>query len=372
MGVCSVTVCGWACPPANTTVYATATYDGVSKTVTINVHSYAKWSKSDWNKVPNNEPYIYNSTSLDHNVCYGYSDPYEENGVTKYKYKYNRCCGTTLSAACYKDANDKYHWTTYPDSSWTKTDLDNAHCKDEEIKIPACYKDDDNNYYWTSDPAINWKEVSGITKLDNCKATEDDACYIDTHGEYTWGKHAKDSGYTLVTSISDSASCKKPSESEACYKNDQNDYKWATTAPSGYTKVDTIKTPAECAPVESPACYLYGNDFVWGKYEKVSGYIMIENITDEASCKVITPSPDSDACYVDKDGNYVWGKYSNDSKYTLVSSITNMAQCTGGGGGVPVPATGISTSKLVYIFMAILMAFGVGFIYYSSVVKKNN
>ena len=283
---------------------------------------------------------------------------------------YRRGCGggSTPTAACYQDASGKYHWTAYPQSSWTKTNLDYANCKDEEVKIPYCYVDDDNNYYWTTDPATNWKKIAGITKESDCKEIEDDACYIDTNGNYTWGKHAKDSGYTLVTSIKDADSCKAPVATEACYKNNQDDYIWTTTAPDGYTKVDNVKTPAECAPVEAPACYLYGNNFVWGKYKNVTGYIIIENITDEASCNL----PGNDACYVDTSGNYVWGKYENDPKYTLVPSITEMSQCIGGGGDVPVPPTGISASRLVYVFMVILMAFGIGFIYYSSAVKRNS
>ena len=332
-GVCSVTVCGWTCP-ATGSVRVSASYNGVTKTTTINITSYEKWSDNDWNKIPNNgeNAYIYNTTSLDHNVCYGYSDPYEEGGVTKYKKRYTRCCGSGTPV------------TPTP-------------------AVPYCYTDDDGNYYWTTSPDSNWKIVDNITKEDNCKKEETEACYLTPSGTYEWGKHAKDDGYTLITAITTSGACKTPTD-EACYKKD-NDYIWTTSAPEGYEKVENAKTPAECTPPETPACYLHGNSFVWGKYEKVSGYIFVENIDEEANCK----KPDTDACYVDSKGDYVWGKYGDAEGYTLVPSVTEMSQCKN---DVPTPKTDISISKIIYIFMAILMAFGVGFIYYSSTAKKNN
>ena len=178
------------------------------------------------------------------------------------------------------------------------------------------------------------------------------------------GKYAKTTGYTLITSITDSNLCKTPTPDEACYKNG-NSYAWTSTPPEGYSKVEGVTKPEDCAPEEPPACYLHGSEFVWGKYDRITGYIKLEDIESESECK----RPEEDACYVDKDGNYVWGSYGSDSKYTLVPSVTEMSQCKS---DVPVPSTGISISKLVYIFMAILMACGVGFIYYSSVVRKNN
>ena len=231
-------------------------------------------------------------------------------------------------------------------------------------EAPHCYVDNDGEYHWSIYTESSWKIVDTITKEENCKKDETPACYISPSGEYVWGKHGKDDGYVLITSITDSSACKTPTPEEACYKKD-NDYKWTSTQPEGYTKVETAKTPAECAPAENPACYLHGNSFVWGKYAKVSGYIFVENIEEEQYCK----TPDVDACYVDSKGDYVWGKYGSTEGYTLVPSVTEMSQCKN---NVPVPKTGISISKIIYIFMAILMAFGVGFIYYSSAVKKND
>ena len=231
-------------------------------------------------------------------------------------------------------------------------------------EAPHCYTDDDGNYYWTLNPDSNWKIVDNITKEDNCKKEETEACYLTPSGTYEWGKHAKDDGYTLITAITTSSACKAPVAEDACYKKD-NDYIWTTSAPEGYEKVENAKTPAECTPPETPACYLHGNSFVWGKYEKVSGYIFVENIDEEANCK----KPDTDACYVDSKGDYVWGKYGDAEGYTLVPSVTEMSQCKN---DVPTPKTDISISKIIYIFMAILMAFGVGFIYYSSTAKKSS
>ena len=81
----------------------------------------------------------------------------------------------------------------------------------------------------------------------------------------------------------------------------------------------------------------------------------------------ITVNGKTDACYMDQNGVYKWGEYSTDSNYTLVSSITQKAQCTS---DVSVPKTGISISKIIYIFIAILLIFGVGLIYYSNITKK--
>lgn len=232
-------------------------------------------------------------------------------------------------------------------------------------QVPYCYLDNDGVYHWSTTAQASWKKIDTITKEEDCKGSESPACYLDPNGEYLWGKYAKKDGYTLVTSITDKDSCKKTEGDYACYKNDSGDYKWTNQAPDGYTKVTTAKSAVECAPPENEACYLHGNEYVWGKYSRVTGYIFIENITEKSACK----APETDACYKDSKGNYVWGKYGNDSKYTLVPSVTSKDQCKA---DVPVPKTAADVPKLVYVFMAILMACGIGFIYYSSVVKKTN
>ena len=349
---CTVKVCGNGCVPTWTKTVK-ATLAGKTATGKIIVTPYREWKDVSWNEEPgekecNGYACIYNTTALNKDVCIAYSDPYTENGVTKYKKQWNRCCGSRTTA-------------TSPEQPIGEPTTENP----PTPEVPYCYTDDDGEYYWTITPENNWKKEPDITKESNCKKAEEEACYTSPSGVYDWGKHAKDDGYTLITSIIDSTLCKAPTENEACYKNDEGYYIWTTTAPEGYTKVAEAKKPADCAPPESYGCYLHGNSFVWGQYDKISGYIFIENIEEEQYCK----TPDVDACYKDSKGNYVWGKYGDDTGYTLVPSVTEMSQCKN---EIVVPKTGLSLSKVVYIFMAILMAFGVGFIYYSTTAKKNN
>ena len=148
----------------------------------------------------------------------------------------------------------------------------------------------------------------------------------------------------------------------------------ATKPPAGYEKVASATTPAQCVKPEEPACYLHGNDYVWGNYENVSGYykLYVHNDTlniDEPLPKADCKTPETEACYKGPDGKYVWGKYGTNSKYQLIPDKKSASECTN---EIPVPKTASNVSKLVYVFMAILMAAGISFIYYSSVVKKNN
>ena len=240
----------------------------------------------------------------------------------------------------------------------------------ETPKVPYCYIDDNGEYQWTSEPGSSWKKVEGITSEFFCAKDETPACYLDTSNNYVWGLYAKTNGYTLITAINYESDCHKPDSTKeyACYKIDidgNTNYIWGTEAPNGYTKVTGVTDPLKCGDTENPACYLHDNKFVWGSYGKLTGYIKLEDITKKEDCNL----PENDACYVDSNGNYVWGKYANTSGYTIIPSVTELSQCNN---EIPTPSTGISTSKLVYIFMAILMAFGIGFIYYSSVMKKNN
>ena len=340
---CTIKVCGKGCVPSWTKT-VTATLAGKTATGKVVVTSYREWTDRTWNKEPNTKLLIYNTTALDEETCIGYSDPYTENGITKYKKKWSRCCGSGGGGS-----NPPVDPTPTPSTP----------------VIPHCYVDDSGEYHWTDTPGGSWKIIEGVTKEIDCHAEEEEACYLDTAGEYVWGKYATKDGYTRITSIVDSASCKKPTAEEACYKNEDGDYRWSATPLEGYTKVEGVKTPADCGASENPGCYLHGNDFVWGKYSKITGYIFIENITEQAKCKV----PDADACYQNKNGDYVWGKYGDDSDYKLVPSITDISQCK----NTPdVPKTDMNVSKVIYIFMAILMISGIGFICYSSAVKKTD
>ena len=289
--------------------------------------------------------------------------------------------------------------TPVPGSTPTPTPAPGTTPTPTPFAIPYCYVDSDGAYYWTKTPQASWKKVDGITKEENCKPDENPACYEDSNKNYVWGKYAKMDGYKLIDSIKDESTCKKP-EDCACYKNASGVYAWATEKPEecfeqdkcwisitspidpskttcpydtkdkcetamGYTKVDSIKTPTECTAPEDPACYVHGSEFVWGKFAKNTGYIKLDDITNEDDCKL----PEDDACYEDIDGNYVWGKYGDDPTYTIVPSVTELSQCTK---DVPVQPLASNVSRLVYVFMAILMACGIGFIYYSSVIKKSN
>ena len=260
--------------------------------------------------------------------------------------------------------------------------------------VPACYQDSDNGYHWTSSPQASWVKVTGVTKETDCK-DEVPACYKDPNGDYKWGLYARETGYTHITSIETEELC---SSEGVCYKNKYDDYQWSTTKPEecieknscwvpktdptvsgtckystqnacdeteGYKVVAGVTKPEDCSPEENPACYVHGQDFVWGKYDKVTGYIKLDDIDSEEYCRL----PAGEACYKDPDGNYVWGDFTDVDGYKLVASITNLNQCNN---DVPTPSTGLDVSKVVYIFMAILMAFGIGFIYYSSIMKRQN
>ena len=74
-------------------------------------------------------------------------------------------------------------------------------------------------------------------------------------------------------------------------------------------------------------------------------------------------------CYKDPDGDYVWGNYETEPGYEPLPDITDISEC---GPDVPTPPTGLTPSKVMYIFMAILRAFGIGFIYYSTIMKKEH
>ncbi len=316
---------------------------------------------------------------------------------------YTRGCGSTgrrtYSFCCAKDDGTSYSWRTgqssrtCPSGYTIDTSKNENTCK--TVAVPACYVDGDEGYHWTNDPEPSWIKVAGVTKETDCKKEETPACYKDPKGEYKWGLYAKVEGYTFITSITTQDKCKSEG---ACYKNNFDIYKWSETKPDeciqknscwvpqtnpevgntctyndqasceateGYKEVPGATKPEDCAPDEAPACYVHGQEFVWGKYENVTGYIKLDGIDAKVYCKL----PTDDACYKDPDGAYVWGDYSNDEGYKLIASITSIDKCNK---DVPTPSTGLDVSKVVYIFMAVLMAFGIGFIYYSSVMKKEN
>lgn len=109
----------------------------------------------------------------------------------------------------------------------------------------------------------------------------------------------------------------------ACYKNDANDYKWASSAPSGYTKVDGITSESACKAPETPACYKdKNNNYFWGPYATNSAYTLVSGVTSEADCK----APAVPACYKNSNDDYVWTANPS-SGYTLVAGISSANEC---------------------------------------------
>ena len=263
-------------------------------------------------------------------------------------------------------------------------------------KISRCYIDSDNNYHWTSSPEPSWKiakddDGNEITNKDLCPPK--DACYIDSNGEYIWGEYSAKPGYTYVSEITDKDSCKKD-ETYACYRMDSeyscykkdSDYVLAKQAPEGYTKEDDKskcgneyiwskedktgyeKTGLPYNKCENPACYYYEKDNkrVWGYYSKINGYYLL---VDENDIPLPQDQCRNDMCYKDPDGDYVWGDHEDEEGFTPLPEITEISEC---GPEVPTPKTDINVSRVVYVFIAILMVSGIGFIYYSTIMKKDN
>lgn len=231
------------------------------------------------------------------------------------------------------------------------------------VSTSRCYIDDDGVYQWTANPQPTWVVVSGISSEKLCKE-ETDACYIDPNGEYQWGKYAKTDGYTLVPSVNSKTAC---AQAGVCYKNSDDDYKWAAEAPDACVKVESCwvkkseegTVPETCTYNTQEAC------------EAVEGYKVVEGVDKPGDCG---PN-ETEACYVrESDGTWVFGNYSKITGYYLLQydDGTNVPreQCAN---TVPdVPKTSMDVTKVVYICMAVLMAAGVGFIYYSTVMKKQN
>ena len=306
----------------------------------VSAITYTAWGNGS-ERTSSTRPTEKTRESLKYKVgCEAIENIRENNGQYTYTV-YNRCCGggTTYSFCCVKNDGSGQSWLT---GKTSKTCPDGYHIDETRnagtcTKTFACYMDSDNQPHWTSDPESSWVIVSKPEQ--ECKDQE--ACFEDPTGQRFWGKHYNQiaQGYILITSIKDEDSCKNPSDNDACYMSDidETDYVWAKTAPSGYTKVDNINSAKECQP---EACYIEKdkNEFAFGKYKDNDKYIPVYKT-------------------IEVDGEY---------KDVL---IIDKNECTT---EVPVGPTDFDVTKLVYVFMAILMACGVAFIYYSSVAKKQN
>ena len=343
-----VTYKGRGCVRGTSEVSATATgINGISgsktsPSMTIKVNEYTRWRQSNWNaENSNNWPLL--ADGVDHEQCNSVSDPYEENGVTKYRYRYNRCgCGggtTTYSFCCVANDGSNYNWLTGQSSKTCPSGytIDTTKTSATCLKTYACYKDSNNSVHWTSMPEASWVRVD--KPESECKDQE--ACFENPAGTRLWGKFYDQivNGYKLITTIKDPATCLYPTEEDACYVNndDPTDYRWASTALDGYTKLEGVTDVEACQP---ELCYINKekNEFEFGKFKNNDNYIPVYKT-------------------IEKDGAYV------------DVLISNIKECTT---EVPVPPTALDVSKLVYVFMGILMACGIAFIYYSSVAKKQN
>lgn len=343
-----VTYKGRGCVRGTSEVSATATgINGISgsktsPSMTIKVNEYTRWRQSNWNaENSNNWPLL--ADGVDHEQCNSVSDPYEENGVTKYRYRYNRCgCGggtTTYSFCCVANDGSNYNWLTGQSSKTCPSGytIDTTKTSATCLKTYACYKDSNNSVHWTSMPEASWVRVD--KPESECKDQE--ACFENPAGTRLWGKFYDQivNGYKLITTIKDPATCLYPTEEDACYVNndDPTDYRWASTALDGYTKLEGVTDVDACQP---ELCYINKekNEFEFGKFKNNDNYIPVYKT-------------------IEKDGAYV---------DVLISDIK---ECTT---EVPVPPTALDVSKLVYVFMGILMACGIAFIYYSTVTKKQN
>ena len=227
---------------------------------------------------------------------------------------------------------------------------------------PKCYVDEQGAYHWTADKEPSWELVSGVSNKDFCEAQEKDACYRAPDGEYEWGKYAKTEGYTYIASIKNETTCK---ETGVCYKKNAGDYEYAETKPDACVQVNSCWVPNAEASNPPETCTYTTKDAC----EEVEGYVEVPDV-DKDACL-----PDAqEACYIrESDGKWSWGDYSNVTGYYPLQyedgTPVPEEMCSN---DVPdVPKTNMNVTQIVYICMAVLMACGVGFIYYSSVMKKN-
>ena len=160
----------------------------------------------------------------------------------------------------------------------------------------------------------------------------------------------------------------------ACYLNSTTgDYKWAIQSPgNGYVKVSNITSEANCKKPETPsqyACYVNETtgDYKWSTQSPGSGYSVNSNITSEANCK--KPVQENPACYRDVANNHVWGLYQNDSNYTLVEEADTEEECMN---VIEVPITARDVATIIYVFVVILLAGGIWFVYYVNHKKRLN
>ena len=141
-----------------------------------------------------------------------------------------------------------------------------------------------------------------------------------------------------------------------------------TPIPATPTPTPTPTPTATPTPTPTPKysfCCVKDNKYQWltNQSSKVcpEGY-SIDETKNSSTCKT------APACYICTNDEYVWGEYSNDDNCRIVPSITEQSQCKN---VIPVKPTGVSVSAIIYACIAALMAFGIAFIYYSTILKQN-
>ena len=373
-------------PCSNKTVKVTAASGSSSASLNVTVYFFNAWSgptkyeakddadhNSKLHQTRTNEKFM--------NDCDAYENWTQDATTGKWTAdRYYRCCGssggntsTKYSYCCAKDDGTNYTYKTNQTSETCPSGYtidrtkDSNTCKNSTVY--KCFQDGDGAYHWTNSPENNWVEVN--KSESECK--NEPACFEEPNGTRVWGIHFDkiSQGYKLITSIKDETLCLNPSTTDACYVNndDDTDYKWSSTAPEGYTAVTGVTKAEDCQPA---LCYWKESTqtFEFGKYANTSGYFKVYDADDRPIADINKcAAPDGEACYKNPNGDYEWGDFSKDSDYTLVPSITTITKCTN---EEVVPSTGVDVSKLVYVFMAVLMAVGIGFIYYSTIMKKEN
>jgi len=257
---------------------------------------------------------------------------------------YNRCCGTIGG-----DSGDSDNEACYIKRG---NETQNTYC------------------FGTSTDCSGYTEiVEGVGDSNACD--EPSACYQTSNGEYVTGKFSGQNGYTYIGT---SCPVTPPvEENPACYVNNSTgSYQWAITSPGEGYEIDSSITSAsackkpETPPFEEPVCYVNKTtgDYQWSTTSPGEGYEIDSSITNETACIL----PELPACYKDASNNYVWGTYFNDDNYTLVADKLTEDDCHE---IIDVPITSLDIKNIIYVFVVILLSFGIYVIYYSYSKKKN-
>ena len=220
-------------------------------------------------------------------------------------------CVAPEPSFCYKDIDGIYHWTNDPESSWQLLSL--IVTEDACVTPYACY-DDGLEYKWSNTPSILWTEKTEITTEDACVTPN--ACYIDGSSEYHWTNNPE-SSWTRLNDIDSQDNCR--ADTNACYFNESgNNYIWGEYENvAGYIPVTSAHTQAECIPATAPCCATNGNglsmtynNVVTCNQKKVlEGYSVTSGACSANSCTAGTAGTyqDGETCTVCQEGYYCEG-----------------------------------------------------------------